>query len=235
MHIAICDDNIADRKQMERLLKRESDKRASSTGILYADSFGNAEAMLANPRQYDVFYIDICKTENITVSEIVASLTAKGIEAPIILCCSDIDYRRQSFPENVTFLDKPIRTAELSASLDYAQQLIGQAPSLIELRDENNTIYVNEQDILYAVSKGRIVELTLTEGRIFQMRTEIVNLYYQWEKHESFLAPNAKTIINCRYLESFPLGRVRMCDGRTFSLSRSCAAYAKEMYAKYHT
>ena len=49
MHIAICDDNVADRKQLERLLKRESDKRASSTGIIYADSFGNASALLANP------------------------------------------------------------------------------------------------------------------------------------------------------------------------------------------
>ena len=27
MHIAICDDNIADRKHLERLLSRESDKR----------------------------------------------------------------------------------------------------------------------------------------------------------------------------------------------------------------
>lgn len=26
MHIAVCDDNVADRKQLERLLKRESDK-----------------------------------------------------------------------------------------------------------------------------------------------------------------------------------------------------------------
>lgn len=234
MHIAICDDNIADRKQLERLIKRESDKRAAVTGILYADSFGNAETMLANPRQYDVFYIDICKTEGVTVSEIVSSLIAKGIEVPIILCCSDINYRQQSFPENIHFLDKPIRTAELSDSLDYAQQLMGQAPSLIELRDENDTIYVNETDILYAVSKGRLVEITLTQGRTFQTRTAIENLYFQWEIHESFLAPNSKTIINGRYLESLPLGRVRMCDGRTFSLSRSCAAYARKMYDKFH-
>ena len=31
MHIAICDDNVADRKQLERLLKRESEKRKSTT------------------------------------------------------------------------------------------------------------------------------------------------------------------------------------------------------------
>ena len=33
MHIAICDDNIADRKQTERLLGRESDRRAKTDKI----------------------------------------------------------------------------------------------------------------------------------------------------------------------------------------------------------
>ena len=55
MHIAVCDDNVADRKQLERLLKRESDKRAASTGIIYTDSFGNSTALLSNPMQYDAF------------------------------------------------------------------------------------------------------------------------------------------------------------------------------------
>ena len=86
MHIAICDDNVADRKQLERLLKRESDKRASTTGILYADSYGNASALLANPMQYDAFYIDVCKTEGITGNEIVRQLLAKGVNSPIVLC-----------------------------------------------------------------------------------------------------------------------------------------------------
>ncbi len=38
MHLAICDDHMADRKQMERLLGRESDRRMNTTGVLYVDS-----------------------------------------------------------------------------------------------------------------------------------------------------------------------------------------------------
>ena len=53
MHLAVCDDNIADRKQMERLLGRESDRRLNTTGILYMDSFGNKEAILTTPMIYD--------------------------------------------------------------------------------------------------------------------------------------------------------------------------------------
>ena len=58
MHIAICDDNIADRKQLERLLKRESDKRAGTTGSFYTDSFGNCEILAINNMLYDLFFID---------------------------------------------------------------------------------------------------------------------------------------------------------------------------------
>ena len=70
MHIAVCDDNVADRKQLERLLKRESDKRAASTGIIYTDSFGNSTSLLSNPMQYDAFYIDMCLTEGTTGTDV---------------------------------------------------------------------------------------------------------------------------------------------------------------------
>ena len=120
MHIAICDDNIADRKQLERLLKRESDKRASSTGILYADSFGNADTLLANPMQYDLFLIDMCKTEGTNGLDVLNALSAKGVTATIVMCCSHIDYREYTYPENILFLDKPIKAEELSNCIDHA-------------------------------------------------------------------------------------------------------------------
>ena len=59
MHIAICDDNIADRKQTERLLGRESDRRAKTDNVLYIDSFGKQESVLVSPMIYDMFFIDM--------------------------------------------------------------------------------------------------------------------------------------------------------------------------------
>ena len=57
MHIAICDDNIADRKHLERLLQRESDRRKDTAGILYIDSYGNVDALTKSPMIYDLFFI----------------------------------------------------------------------------------------------------------------------------------------------------------------------------------
>ena len=59
MHIAVCDDNIADRKQLERLLKRESDKRKNDSGLIYTDSFGDSEVLSRTPMQYDLFFVDL--------------------------------------------------------------------------------------------------------------------------------------------------------------------------------
>ena len=59
MHLAICDDHMADRKQMERLLGRESDRRMNTTGVLYVDSFGSKESILVTPMIYDAIFMDI--------------------------------------------------------------------------------------------------------------------------------------------------------------------------------
>ena len=77
MHIAVCDDNVADRKQLERLLKRESDKRAASTGIIYTDSFGNSTSLLSIPCN-TMPSILICLTEGTTGTDVVNALTAGG-------------------------------------------------------------------------------------------------------------------------------------------------------------
>ena len=46
MHIAIVEDNIADRHQTERLLGREVDRRRTEEEGYYVDSFGSADAVL---------------------------------------------------------------------------------------------------------------------------------------------------------------------------------------------
>ena len=173
MHIAVCDDNVADRKQLERLLKRESDKRAASTGIIYTDSFGNSTSLLSNPMQYDAFYIDMCLTEGITGTEVANALIAQGVNAPIVLCCSKINYRAQSYPENVIFLDKPIKVAELGQSIDHALDIMSKAVPLIELREDEDTVYVTEPDILYAEEEGRNVIVTLKDGRTVKVATPL--------------------------------------------------------------
>ncbi len=234
MHIAVCDDNVADRHQIERLLKRESDKRAATTGILYTDSFGNCDTLLANPMQYDAFYIDMCLTEGVTGLDVVAKLTQAGVNAPIIMCCSAINYREFPLPDNVFFLDKPIRAAELSESIDHALHIRDQAAPLIELRGDKETFYVTEPEVLYAIEDGRLMLVTLTDGRIIPAVTDTANLFEQLEKHPTFLAPASKLIINGRYIARLGIHKAFMTDGSVFKIHRDCMKYAKKIFEEYH-
>ena len=96
MHIAICDDNVADRKQLERLLKREADTRTLKSEGFYVDSYGHLKALLRSPMLYDAFFIDMCHGET-TGMDVVDALIKVGVNAPIILCSSLISYRDYFF------------------------------------------------------------------------------------------------------------------------------------------
>ncbi len=235
MHVAVCDDNIADRKQTERLLGRESDRRAKITEGLYVDSYGNAAALLNTPMMYDIFYIDMCKTEGITGVDIALKLCTLGVQVPIYMCCSDIDYRQFELPENVFFLEKPIRKDDLCASLDHAYEIKKNAIPLIELREEKETFYVTEADILYAVEDGRHMNVTLTDGRCLRIASTANNLFDQWSHFDIFLAPNLKTIINVRYMAKIGLLHVHMTNGAKFMLNNSLRGYAKTLWEKVKT
>lgn len=234
MHIALCDDNVADRKQFERLVKRESDRRAAKDGILFVDSFGNADSLLTNPMQYDVFYIDMCRTPGITGADVVNALSDKGVNAPIVMCCSSVNYREQSFPKNVLFLDKPIKAGELTASIDHALKIMEQAAPLIELRLEKKTHYLTEPDIMYAAERGRMLEVFLQDGRTLTILDNAQNLFSQLEGFPVFFSPGLKVILNGRYIEKLGFGKAVMTDGKSFHVSHSCMPYAKKLYAEFH-
>lgn len=234
MHIAVCDDNVADRKQLERLLKREADRRAGVSEVLYTDSFGNAQALLSNPMQYDAFYIDMCLTQGITAMDIVSSLTSKGVHAPIVMCCSAVNYREYDFPSNVIFLDKPIKTEQLTASVDHALEIKSKAPALIELREEKETMYVTENQIMHGVEEGGHIFITLTDGRRLNIACDALNFFTQVEVHPSFFLPTPKILVNGRYIQSLGFRRITMTDGTVFRVSGKCMDYAKYAYEEFH-
>lgn len=229
MHVAVCDDNVADRKQTERLLGRESDRRAKITEGLYIDSYGNEAALLRNPMQYDIFYIDMCKSAETDGIKIAHKLCTLGVRVPIYMCCSDLDYRQESFPENVFFMDKPIKNNHLIASLDKAYNWKQNAVPRIELRDETETYYITADDILYGIASGKHVKVYLTDERIINVASGLENLYGQWIHHKVFLILSNKIIINVSHIEHIGLLKLSMKDGASFSLSPSCKRSIQQM------
>jgi len=118
MHIAVLDEKIADRKHLERLLDRESDRRIPTTGNLYTDTFGSVDALLVAPKQYDFFMIDVLSGISgcINVARRVRDL---GLTCPICIMRSSAEAEGiTDLPDNLLWLEKPIIVAELTATID---------------------------------------------------------------------------------------------------------------------
>ena len=165
MHLAVCDDNISDRKQMERLLGRESDRRLNTTGVLYVDSFGNKEAILTTPMIYDGLFIDMTEDGSDAV-EIANKLRADGAVLPIVFCCSKSDYSKfPSVSDNCFFLDKPINPSELSSMCDQLLSIKNSRVKRFEFRSLTETFYLEEKDIMYAWPEDdQTVRIHLMDG-----------------------------------------------------------------------
>lgn len=237
MHIAVCDDNIADRKQLERLLKRESDRRKDGTGLLYVSSFGDSEVLSRNPMPYDLFFIDM--TQEVTDGfDFALSLISAGVTAPIVLCSSKIDYLKKidaltKQPSNLMHLQKAIKTAELSEIIDRALELQSKRVPTIELRSEKDTYYVLEDDIVYATPSGRYVHVFLADGREIPILTTMSNFYDQIAMYTHIVLIGEHALFNIVYLDSFTLFSVTLKNGIRLKSTPFASKYIKEALQKY--
>ena len=201
MHLAICDDHIADRKQMERLLGRESDRRISTTGVLYVDSFGSRESILTAPMIYDALFMDMTE-DGCNAVELANMLRAGGVSIPIVFCCGKADYRNfPNLPEQSLFLDKPSQVKKL------------------EFRNRFETFYMKEEDLLYAIPENRNMRLTLLNGEehVAEMTSETFcgNL----KDCDSYIELISRTVLNMRYVKGINFFKVTMLNGKQFRLS----------------
>lgn len=254
MHIAVCDDNVADRKQMERLLGRASDKRMSTSGVLYIDSYGNVEAVMRSPMLYDAFFIDMTGG-SVNGFELTRKLMDAGVTAPIILCSSTIDYPavaaaamsdtpadeaelssntilHQQLQSQILYMNKPIQTAELDQMLDFAAARKAASIPTIELRGEHETYYVHEDEIMYAHKNAQYAHITLTDNRELDLLSTMENFYAQVAGFSHFLSVSERIVVNVSFVEKISLFRLCMKNGHHFIVSPLELARAKKRYEK---
>ena len=219
MHLAICDDHIADRKQMERLLGRESDRRIPTTGVLYVDSYGSRESILTAPMIYDALFMDMTE-DGCDAVELANMLRTDGTSVPIVFCCGKINYRNSpNLPDQCLFLDKPIQVAELSAMID---QLLAYKNSLVkklEFRNRFETFYLEEEELLYAVPDDRTMRLTLPNGEEHVAEMTAETFCGNLNDCDSYIELVSHTVLNMRYVRDINFFRVTMRDGKQFRLS----------------
>lgn len=220
MHIAVCIDHAANRKQMERLLNRIGGKMPAEK-VLYIDSYGSVSAVMGKHKLYDLFLVDMTEGEEDGLS-LALRLKDAGVTAPIVLCPSSIDYKSQidksedaSAPKTASFLflQQPVKTDELEEIIHYAFECLTHVVQTIELRSEQNTVYATEDEILYALQKADKVQVFLTDDRCVTLISNIRKVYNDMSifSHIHFLSDQGLT--NELYIRSFGFSSVTLKNG----------------------
>lgn len=219
MHIAICDDNIADRKHLERLLARESDRRKDTTGILYIDSYGNVDALTKSPMIYDLFFIDMTQLPPYGM-ETAILLREMGVTAPIVLCTSTIRYEDYAKPPvDLFYIDKPFKPEELSEIIGQVENRKTKAAPTIEIRDDLNTYYIYEEDFIYAYPDGYRTKIVLKDGRVIMQLGTLQELIPVLQPFDSFILLGKKYVVNYNHIEKIERTYVLLSDHSKVPLS----------------
>ena len=239
MHIAVCDDNIADRKQMERLLTRASDaKKVNGQEGYFLDLFGNIPALMQTPEVYDVIFLDMVQG-NENGLDVARKLRTIGYRGLIVLTSSKIDYTLlvdEQEHENFLFMDKPILVKELNQMLDFCEKNRISPEPVVELRGTDNTIFVSGNDICYAYSLDNSrVRVHLSNGENFDISSDLYHFYNYLDDYDFIVPSYEKAVINVRMIKKLSLFKVCMNDGKEFHVSIEYRSYMKNKMIEEQT
>lgn len=219
MHIAICDDNVADRKHLERLLSRESDKRAGTPNILYVDSYGEKTHFLANPLKYNLIFMDMT-SEPGTVEYILEHLNAMGYNAPLILYSSKIDYTTiPNLPEYVVHAKKPYIPDPLPEFLALGDANVTGHVATIKVHRKSIDRNVPKNPIMYIVDEDNHCQIHMTDGETFDVDENISELAKILEPFKEFERVNKNSIANFKYVSAVMPAAIVMQDYTQIKIS----------------
>ncbi len=221
MYIAVLADNIADRKQTERLLGRANDVLANETGTLYIDSYGDAQSLMRAPMKYELFFLDIYGAEDYGRS-VIDALKSANVPGKIALVLpEDIPFSYQNAIEGLLTIQKPLITTTLHQLIkDAHKEQIQTVVPKVEIRSENETYYVPLEQIIYAQEINHFVYVHLDNGSTLTMLGEIRDFYRWVNNHKEFVHIKKDTVLNLNHVISSSKKEYHMSNGEVITLPR---------------
>ncbi len=223
MHIAIVADNIADRKQAERLFGRANTALAPTIGTLFVDSFGDEESFLHACMRYDLFILDF-DNDTARSLEVAGKLKAKNAPGLITVCKhTDAPFQYETAIQGLYTLDKPILTAplhKLLCDIHLELEKLQSQRDLVELRTDTDTHYVSRATILYAraFEKEHRLEYHFTDGKLLHSTGGFEDLKRYLDFEEFVLRPD-HTLVNRDHIRSENKKSTLLSSGETLTYS----------------
>ena len=218
MYIAVIADNIAERKQTERLLGRANLALSGEIGTLYIDFYGDEDAFMHACMKYEFFIIDFDHDykHSLAVADKLRDSAAPGL---IAICKHEDDPFLHEFAEHGVYtLEKPLRREPLHQMIREIHAVIEKqkaSVTIVEIRGKTETKYIDKNEIIYAKydEKNHMVhyqfkaEPPLTFVGTFE---EICNTLGDYPE---FQVKMKNTMVNTNYIVSDTKKGIRLLGG----------------------
>ena len=217
MHIAILDDQPADRETIAALVSRWAKDRAETAVSI---PFPSAEAFLfayAEDRSFDILLFDVEMTgeDGITLAK---RLRREGCAAEIVFVTSHFELAGEGYEvDALHYLVKPVSQEKLSAVLTKAAERLTSAPSSVVISSEGETIRLTERELLYVEVFLHYLVLH-TEGRDYRVKEPLSD--FAGRLSEDFFRIHRSVLVNLKRIVKITRTDVTLDSGDILPVAR---------------
>ncbi|MDO4337971.1 MAG: LytTR family DNA-binding domain-containing protein [Eubacteriales bacterium] len=229
-HIAVCDDEAADRDQI-----REMTEEACRTEKIQAEVFCYETARelldeIQNGKEYEVLLLDVLMPAQDGM-ELARALRSQKVETEIVFISSNREMALQGYEvAAVRYLAKPLEMEKLTEAVRFCYGKLRSHEEIL-LPVDGYMRKIAPKDIYYIEiigRKSRIMQETQEWDTGFSIREleEILSGKGFVRCHQSFL-------VNFRHVKNFRTSSMELTDGRSVPVSKHRVKEVRQAFFEY--
>lgn len=197
MKIAICDDELRIRKEVENALSNYFSQKLINVEIYI---FENGKDLLNSDLCFDMAFLDI-EMPILSGVEVGKKLKQKYNNIVIFMITAYSEYLDDAFELGAyRFLPKPLDITRLYRSLDAALLSIS-SKEIKTICANNESAIISTNSIIYCESYKRKTKIVTTNGEFISK--EHLDFWKEKLNELNFYSPHTSFIINFNYIKSF--------------------------------
>ena len=232
MRIAVCDDDNASLKMLEKAI---TDAFSKFTDEFDVRIFSDGKALLDEHKkvQFDIVFLDI-DMPVISGFDVADNLN-KDSEALIVFLTShdELVYSSIKF-QPFRFIRKSCLRDELTEAVEalinaFSKRMMS---TKYKFQTKNGDVFLNLQKIIYIEIYGHWLKIHIDSGKSVECYGSLTALEKQLAAFD-FIRTHKSYLVNCRYIYSLQTKQIILDDQTAIPLSRYKAEAVKEKYQKY--
>ena len=231
LNIAVCDDDIKFTGKMETLLLAISEKEHIVMEIdVFLDGRELVDSVIDNKKCYDLIFMDVeMKMNGITTAKVIRM---KDDNVLLIYVTSHTSYAMEAYEvQPFQFMEKPIRYKKLYQYFLKAYSKIVSDPSYYIFKYEKHTYRILIPDIMYFLSKKRVVYIYLNDGTSYKYYDKLNNIEVRMKKGKvDFWRIHQSCLVSSKYIYRMSKDVVELKSGKILSISEDRRKLVTELY-----